>query len=144
MGTITPNADQFLAYAQSEHEGEIHMLNLLRYKKKAEGEDGTGEDAYSKYGSATVKMVEARGGKVLWMGKPVGVFIGDIDANQWDAIALVSYPSRQAFLDMVSTKEYKAAHEHREAGLEDTVLIACAPRGNYLAAATASVASTEG
>jgi uncharacterized protein (DUF1330 family) len=108
------------------------MLNLLRFKKRAEGEGGSGEEAYSLYGSAAVRMVEERGGRVVWMGRPIGVFIGDIDANQWDAIALVSYPSRQALLDMVATQEYQKAHEHREAGLEDTVVIACAPAPQYL------------
>jgi len=76
--------------------------------------------------------VEDRGGRVVWMGKPIGVFIGDVDANEWDAIALVAYPSRQAFLDMVSTREYGEAHSHREAGLADTVLIACAPAPDFL------------
>ena len=42
-------------------------------------------------------------------------------------MALVEYPSRAAFIDMVSQPEYTAAHEHREHGLEDTVLIACGP-----------------
>src|SRR5262249_38604 len=136
VAAITPNEDQFVAYAKSEHEGEVHMLNLLRYKRSAETnkEDGdrTGEGEYAEYGRQVVKMVEDRGGRVVWMGKPIGVFIGDVDANERDAIALVAYPSRQAFLDMVSTKEYGEAHSHREAGLADTVLIACAPAPDFL------------
>jgi hypothetical protein len=40
---------------------------------------------------------------------------------------LVSYPNRQSFVEMVSTPEYESAHEHREAGLADTVVIACTP-----------------
>jgi hypothetical protein len=39
----------------------------------------------------------------------------------------VSYPSREKFIDMVSTPEYNGAHEHRESGLEATVLLACEP-----------------
>ena len=73
-------------------------------------------------------MVEARGGKVLWMGKVDQTLIGDLDANDWDAIALVQYPSRKAFIEMATSKEYDAAHEHREGGLERTVLLACTPR----------------
>ena len=70
-------------------------------------------------------MVEARGGKVLWMGRADQVLIGDADANDWDSVALVQYPSRKAFIEMVTTPEYEKAHEHRESGLERTVLIAC-------------------
>ena len=36
-------------------------------------------------------------------------------------------------LEMVSTPEYEQAHEHRESGLERTVLIACTERMTRLA-----------
>ena len=77
-------------------------------------------------------MVEARGGKVLWMGKADQVLIGDPSRTSWDSVALVQYPSRKAFIDMVTTPDYEKAHEHRESGLERTVLIACTPRMSTL------------
>jgi len=125
---ITPNDDQFAALASSEQEGEVVMLNLLRYKHEASGGEGSGEEAYRQYGNRAVKMVEERGGQILWMGKPDQVLIGDESANHWDAVALVSYPSRKAFIDMVTQPDYEKAHEHRESGLSDTVLIAMTPR----------------
>src|SRR5262245_31309505 len=128
---ITPNIDQFTEYANSDLEGEVVMLNLLKFKPRAEGEEGSGEDAYRRYGDAVVAMVEAQGGRMLWMGSARHVFIGDPAADGWDAVALVSYPSRQAFLDMISTREYGDAHEHREAGLDRTVLIACKPASGF-------------
>ncbi|MDX1578671.1 MAG: hypothetical protein R3266_09300 [Gemmatimonadota bacterium] len=48
-------------------------------------------------------------------------------AHDWDVVALVSYPARQAFLEMVSKPEYAEIHGHREAGLADPVVIARAP-----------------
>ena len=39
-------------------------------------------------------------------------------------IALVEYPNRKALLEMVSRPDYLEASEHREAGLEQTVLMA--------------------
>lgn len=126
--SITPNRDQFLALAESEQEGEVVMLNLLRYQDDEGGGAGSGEQAYRRYGDQAVKMVEERGGSVVWMGKADQVLIGDESANQWDAVALVSYPNRKAFLDMVSQPEYEKAHEHRERGLSDTVVIAMTPR----------------
>jgi uncharacterized protein (DUF1330 family) len=124
---ITPNNDQFVALATSEKKGEVVMLNLLRFKREASAGNGSGEEAYREYGAAAVKMVEERGGQVLWMGNPDQVLIGDSAVNQWDAVALVSYPSREAFIDMVSQPDYEKAHEHRESGLADTVLIAMTP-----------------
>ena len=102
------------------------MLNLLKFKPRE------GASEYGKYGDAVVPMVEARGGNVLWMGKVDQTLIGDIDADGWDAIALVQYPSRKAFVDMATSKEYDAAHEHREGGLERTVLLACTRRGGVI------------
>ena len=130
--SITPNADQFLDYAQSDLEGEVVMLNLLKFKERADGEEGSGREAYERYGEAAVKMVHEQGGRLLWMGQARHVFIGSPEANDWDAVALVSYPSRQAFIDMVSTPEYGDAHTHREAGLADTVIIACAPAPDFV------------
>jgi len=125
--SITPNPDQFLDYVNSDLDGEVVMVNLLKFKPAAESGDGSGADAYGRYGDAVVKMIEDQGGTVKWLGQARHVFIGDPQADDWDAVALISYPNRQAFLDMVSTPAYNEAHTHREDGLERTVVIACAP-----------------
>ena len=44
-----------------------------------------------------------------------------------DSVVLVEYPSRQAFLEMVARPDYLKSHEHRESGLERTVVLACTP-----------------
>lgn len=62
--SITPNADQFLDYAQSDLEGEVVMLNLLKFKERADGEEGSGREAYERYGEAAVKMVHEQGGRL--------------------------------------------------------------------------------
>ena len=77
-------------------------------------------------------MVEARGGRVIWTGRPEHVLIGDPAADAWDLVALVSYPSRAAFIDMVTSPNYGEAHADRERGLDRTVLLACEPVLNAL------------
>jgi uncharacterized protein (DUF1330 family) len=123
MSGIRPNKEQFIALTNAPDNGPVVMLNLLKFKPRE------GVPEYNKYGDAVVKMVEARGGKVLWTGKVDQTLIGDLDADAWDAIALVQYPSRKAFVEMTTSKDYDAAHEHRESGLERTLLLACTPRG---------------
>jgi uncharacterized protein (DUF1330 family) len=49
-------------------------------------------------------------------------------------VVLVKYPNRKAFLDMVSQPEYEKAREHREAGLERTVVVAMTERRSLLGA----------
>jgi uncharacterized protein (DUF1330 family) len=122
---ITPNKDQFMAFATAERAGEVVMLNLLKFKKKADSGDGSGADAYSRYSAQVSKMVEERGGRMVWLGKAEQVLIGDVASDEWDAVALVAYPNRQAFIDMATSPAYNESHKHREDGLERTVLIAC-------------------
>jgi hypothetical protein len=42
-------------------------------------------------------------------------------------VLLVEYPSRKAFIEMVTQPEYLEAHADREAALERTVVLACTP-----------------
>ena len=125
MSAIRPNKEQFIDLMNAPDEGPVVMLNLLKFKPRE------GASEYNKYGDAVVQMVEASGGKVLWAGKVDQTLIGPVD-EAWDAIALVQYPSRKAFVEMTSTKEYDAAHEHRESGLERTLVLACTQRGGTL------------
>jgi uncharacterized protein (DUF1330 family) len=131
MTRITPNREQFEQLAQAPDEGPVVMLNLLKFKAAAADGGGSGADAYRRYGDAAVEMVEARGGKVLWAGRGDQILIGD-PAEDWDQVVLVEYPSRRAFIEMVTTPEYTDAHKHREQGLERTVLVACSPRVDRL------------
>jgi uncharacterized protein (DUF1330 family) len=131
MSAIRPNKEQFLDLMNAPDEGPVVMLNLLKFKAKADDGKSSGAKEYGKYTDEVVQMVEARGGKVLWLGRADQVLIGNAEED-WDAVALVQYPSRKAFIDMTTSKEYESAHEHRESGLERTVLIACTPRTGAL------------
>ena len=131
MSAIRPNKAQFIELMEAPDEGPVVMLNLLKFKKQAEGSEGSGASEYNKYSDAAVQMVEARGGKVLWMGRADQILIGD-PTEDWDSVALVQYPSRKDFVEMVSSPDYEKAHEHRESGLERTLLIACTERVSRL------------
>ncbi len=131
MSAIRPNKEQFLELMQAPDEAPVVMLNLLKFKDTADEGTSTGQEEYAKYGRAAVRMVEASGGKVLWMGAAEQILIGDPEEG-WDAVALVQYPSRKAFIEMTSKPEYEQAHEHRERGLERTVLIVCRESANRL------------
>ena len=95
------------------------MLNLLKFKA-----DG-GEASYRRYGEAVLPIVGKLGGRLLWQGRADSVVIGDTTADGWDAVALVEYPSRQAFIDMVTSADYQAIAGLRSEALVDSRLIAC-------------------
>jgi uncharacterized protein (DUF1330 family) len=126
MTRITPNREQFEQLAHAPDDGPVVMLNLLKFKTAASDGSGSGAAAYDRYGNAAVEMLEARGAKVLWVGRGEQILIGD-PAEDWDQVLLVEYPSRKTFIEMVTTPEYDEAHKHRESGLDRTVIVACSP-----------------
>ena len=105
-----PNPEGFAAFAQraaKPDDGPVTMLNLLALKP-----DG-GRERYEQYGAAVAPLLARVGGRILYAGAGVPPLLGD---DRWDLVALVEYPSRQAFLDMVGSPEYQAiAHLRSEA-----------------------------
>ncbi len=126
MPNIKPTREQIARLVQSEHDGPVVMLNLLRFADRAAGDAGTsGADSYETYGDQMREIMAERGIKLLWRGRPDSVLIGDDDGDAWDLVLLVEYPSRKAFIEMATSEEYEKVGEHRTAALLDSRLIAC-------------------
>lgn len=102
------NEEGFAALAARADDGSpVVMLNLLAFEP-----DG-GEERYMEYGAAIAPLLEQAGGRIVFAGVPSAALLGD---DSWDLVALVEYPSRRAFLDMVGSPEYQAiAHLRTEA-----------------------------
>jgi uncharacterized protein (DUF1330 family) len=128
MSAITPNAAAFRELAASKDEGPVVMLNLLKFKARADSGDVSGRESYNRYSRDVKPMVEALGGRIIWHGRAEQLLIGD-ESQEWDAVALVEYPSRKAFIEMATSKQMGNIHHNREAGLDRTVLIACRELG---------------
>jgi len=123
---IKPTKEQLTAFLAAPSSGPIHMVNLLKFKAKTTA-DKSGEASYNKYGENVIKMVTERGGKLVWHGKPMGVLIGDNEADKWDYIVIIEYPSREVMIEMTSNPKYNEIHGDREDGLERTALIPTRP-----------------
>ena len=104
--------------------GPVTMVNLVRFRERSADGDGTGWDAYTRYSAAIPALLRGVGGVILWAGKAEGAAYGDLSANHWDFVVLVRYPSRVAFLDMVTSAEYARANVHRENGVDEHVILA--------------------
>ncbi len=125
MPYIKPTREQITHLAESDNDGPVVMLNLLKFAKAAGDASGkTGAESYDSYGDKMRELMAERGIKLLWRGRADSVVIGD-DADGWDMVLLVQYPSRKAFLEMGASKEYSKVGEHRTAALVDSRLIAC-------------------
>lgn len=104
--------------------GPVTMLNLMRFRERSLDGNGSGWDAYLRYSAITIKLIKARGGTIIWAGDAEGVALGVPEAHRWDYVALVRYPSRAAFLDMMNSPDYAAANVERENGCADHVILA--------------------
>ena len=124
---IHPTSEQIQTFIDGPADTPVVMLNLLKFAERATGNgasDGmSGRESYGKYGDGVRKLLESKGGRVLWQGKADSVVIGS-DADDWDTVILVEYPSRQAFLEMTSSDEYREVGKSRTSALADSRLIA--------------------
>ncbi len=123
MAVNSPTVGQFQLLKTSAKQGPFVMVNLLRFGKTGRSGSETGRQSYERYAQAVEPLLKRVGARLLWLGSVDQIFIGD-DTDAFDHVMLVEYPSRKAFLDMVSSPEYLEANEDREAGLQRTVLLA--------------------
>jgi len=118
---VNPNADQMAGFMDSSVEGPIAMVNLLKFKEKAEYSDEretdlSGVEAYGIYARGVAKTLAMVGGKMLFFGNVSRLMLGEVE-ELWDQVAIAQYPSRAAMLEMMQLPEYQAIHIHRDAGL---------------------------
>jgi len=126
MAHIKPTREQIKRLFESQDDGPVVMLNLLRFADRAAGGAGkSGADSYETYGDQMREIMAERGIKLLWRGRADSVVIGDDDGDAWDMVLLVEYPSRKVFLEMGASKEYESVGEHRTKALTDSRLFAC-------------------
>ena len=102
-------------------EGPVFMLNLLKYKDKAEYEDGretdlTGREAYQLYIEGVAGVLPKFGAQVLFKGDITFLPLGEVE-ELWDEIAIVAYPDRASLVSMGGSEEWQNFSVHRAAGL---------------------------
>jgi uncharacterized protein (DUF1330 family) len=135
MNERTPYLDvspqQGAAFFGTPDEGPVVMLNLLRFRERAEyahepglePEGGcSGREAYALYMRDMTPLLEASGGEVLFSGTAAHFLIGPQD-EAWDHVLLVRQSSKAAFLAFASDPEAQAITAHRTAAICDSRLL---------------------
>ncbi|HUV44409.1 MAG TPA: DUF1330 domain-containing protein [Dehalococcoidales bacterium] len=125
---VTPSPEQIQAFLASDLSGPVCMVNLLEFKPMAEYEDGResnlpGREAYSLYGAQMREFCESKGCRFLFAGAVRQMIIGSVE-EEWDAVAIVEYPSKEAFVEIALSPEVQEISIHRSAGLAGQLLIA--------------------
>ena len=120
MGYITPTEAQLHAIQGLDHEGPIHMLNLLRFAPE------TGRARYEEYMRAVTPLLAGVGGRLFAAASPRVTLVGPPD-EAWDEAFIIEYPSKAAFFQMVTSAEYRAITHLRGEALVDSRLVCMTP-----------------
>ena len=131
VNQVVPSPERMTEFFGSAEAGPFVMVNLLKFKPKAEYADGretdlSGAQAYAIYGAAVQKCIADVGAKAGFSGPVTGLLLGEVEEN-WDMVALVEYPSLEAFRSMMMSPEYQKIAVHRSAGLAGQMNIRARP-----------------
>ena len=129
---LRPNPIQLAEFALGDDD-PILMVNLLKFKDKAEYEDGratnlTGREAYEIYVTETREHLANVGAELILGGEVNGLLLGEVE-ELWDAFGIARYPSRKAMIAMARNPAYIESEKHRAAGLAGQLNIEVSEHG---------------
>jgi hypothetical protein len=109
----------------------VWMVNLMKYRDVAQYADGrectiSGQEADDLY--APLGPLAAVGAQIVFLASVDQQLLGD--APQWDRVAVVQYPTGRSFVEMQERADFRELHPHKEAGMEQTIVMGCRPIGN--------------
>jgi uncharacterized protein (DUF1330 family) len=111
---INPDGTTLRWFLQGDDGKPFVMLNLLRFVPG-------GREKYGEYAAKTQPFLREVGGEVVYFGASLGALVG-AENQAWDAVLLVRYPSRAAFMAMVMNPGYQAITHLRTEALAEAVL----------------------
>ena len=119
--SVHPTKEQMEGFLEGDSEAPIAMINLLKFREKAQYEDGrdtdlTGEQAYAIYMDEVVGHLKKVGGEMSFGGSINRLMLGEVE-ELWDKTFIAKYPSKKAMLKMVTDPDYLESNKHRVAGL---------------------------
>tara|TARA_B100001063_G_scaffold173158_1_gene162245 strand:- start:433 stop:873 length:441 start_codon:yes stop_codon:yes gene_type:complete len=121
---VYPNREQMKGFFEEDSDNRpIFMINLLKFREKAEYKDGretllSGSEAYALYGEIMEKHLNEIGGEITFKSKVTRITVGKIE-ELWDAVVIAKWPSKKVMGEnmMPSDPDLLEGYRHREAGL---------------------------
>ena len=128
LNEVLRTAEDFEALLNREIGGPMTMVHLLKFKAKATYADGretelTGAEAYGLYRRKMVERVTSVGGRLVFSGIARHLVLGQVE-ELWDEVLVVEFPSKETFVEVISSPEMAEWGVHRRAGLAGQLLIA--------------------
>ena len=142
----TPNIDYMVSWLSRDDDGPMWALNLMKYRPVAEYVDGrettlTGAEADEAY--KPDGPLARFGARILLIAEVTAQLAGD--DTVWDRVAIAQYPMRAAMVHMQMDDEFETLHEHKDAGMDVTIVNATFPQADFdLPAGARSAADGDG
>ncbi len=122
-GQIDPEYLERLASTPAADDGPVWMVNLMNYRDVADYADGRestisgreADDIYAPFGP-----LAAVGAEIVFVAEVADQLLGD--EPKWDRVAVVKYPTRRSFVEMQALPEFRDLHEHKDAGMQQTIV----------------------
>ncbi len=128
---LEPTQESGRAFIMRQMQGNVIMLNLLRFRETADysatpelAPDSpiSGAAAFQKYIDHTLPYLRETGGDLTFLGKGGAFMIGP-EAERWDLVMLIRQESTESFLAFASHEGYLGGMGHRTAAIEDSRLL---------------------
>lgn len=130
---LDPDETQLGMLMSLPTETPLAVLNLFEFNVVANYQSGdpefgtstaeiSGQEAFHLYSEVAGKFLEDLGGRVAMSIPADQVLIGPPSAN-WHLAAIMYFPSRGAFLQMLSDAEFQHASRHRKAALKNHLMV---------------------
>lgn len=126
---FVPRPDQWAYVLDRDADQPLTLINFFKFREVADYDGKTvrmsGSEAFDQYAAVSVPTMERVGGTFLLVAPFEAALVGKDE--DWDLVAIGSYPNQQAFLDLYQDAAYREAFKHRTAACAaQKVLIASA------------------
>ena len=130
-GTVDREYGMRLATTPPDEDGPVWMVNLMKYRDIADYPDDAPADGPAISGREAddlytpLESLAGVGAEIVFGGDVDLQLLGD--APIWDRVGVVKYPTRRSFIEMQSRPDFRRQHVHKEAGMQETIVIGCQP-----------------
>ncbi|MEM9635527.1 MAG: DUF1330 domain-containing protein [Pseudomonadota bacterium] len=123
----SPTPQQWQNILDRPEDKPLTLINFFKLREIADyGDDASelsGQEAFAKYAEVSVPTMERVGGQFLFVGPHQGSFLGNNE--DWDLIAIGSYPDLKAFNALYADEGYRGVFHHRTAACAEQKVIVC-------------------